>query len=101
MHIQLPDTTSWDEAKRRRNLAVHDVDFAGLTRFFDGDFVTWDDAREAYGELRLQSIGYLNDMMLCVVWSPRGDAGETAHIISARRANKYEAQAWFKRYAKN
>lgn len=88
MHIQWSDAISWDEPKRRRNLAAHGVDFAGLTRFFEGDLVTREDKRAAYGELRLQSIGYLNDVLLHVIWSPRGFAGETAHIISARRAKE-------------
>ena len=101
MHIQWPGSITWDESKHRRNLIAHRVDFAGLVQFFDGDLVTWEDRREAYGEFRLQSIGYLNDMVLFVVWSPRGFAGETAHLISARRALKHEAQIWLRQYAKN
>jgi len=48
---------TWDEAKRRRNLQDHGIDFFDLEGFFSGDLLTREDTREAYGERRYQSIG--------------------------------------------
>ena len=48
---------NWDEAKRRRNLNDHGIDFADLSDFFDGDLLTREDLRDAYGERRYQSVG--------------------------------------------
>jgi uncharacterized DUF497 family protein len=51
---------TWDEAKRQQNLKDHGIDFADLDGFFDGDLLTREDVREAYGEVRYQSIGVFN-----------------------------------------
>jgi len=91
---------TWDEAKRAQNLAVHGIDFADLEGFFLGDLLTREDARQDYGELRLQSLGLFNGVVLFVVWTPRGERGDTAHLISARKAVSHEERAWFARYLK-
>lgn len=39
---------TFDEAKRRVNLAKHGVDMAALADFFEGDLLTREDAREAW-----------------------------------------------------
>jgi hypothetical protein len=54
---------TWDEPKRRTNLKDHGIDFADLEGFFDGDLLTREDKREAYGEERYQSIGVFNGVM--------------------------------------
>jgi len=91
---------TWDEAKRRRNLKDHGIDFADLEGFFDGDLLTREDTREDYGEVRYQSIGMLNGLALFVAWTPRGEQGDQPHLISARKATRHEEQAWSKRYTK-
>ena len=52
--------------------------------------------REAHGEVRHQSIGMFNG----VAWTPRGDEGDIPHLISVRKAESHEEQAWFQRYCK-
>jgi uncharacterized DUF497 family protein len=79
---------TFDETKRQANIAKHGIDLAALSGFFDGDLLT----REAYGELRFQSVGWHAGEMLFVVWTPGGD--EWPHIISARKAEKHEREAW-------
>jgi uncharacterized DUF497 family protein len=91
---------TWDEAKRQKNLRDHGIDFAGLVGFFDGDLLTREDAREPFDEARYQSIGMLNGVVLFVVWTPRGEAGDIPHIISARKALRHEQHAWLRRYHK-
>ncbi len=83
---------TFDETKRQANIVKHGIDLAVLTGFFDGDLLTREDAREAYGELRFQSIGWHMDEMLFVVWTS-GD-NDWPHIISARKAKKHEHEAW-------
>lgn len=85
-------TVTFDEAKRHANLVKHGIDLAALSGFFDGDLLTREDTREAYGELRFQSVGWHMDGMLFVVWTPGGS--EWPHIISARKAEKHEREAW-------
>ena len=91
---------TWDERKRRHNLKDHGIDFADLEEFFDGDLLTREDKRQAYGEVRFQSVGVMYDVALFVVWTARRDDGEIAHLISARKAEKHEYKAWLARYAK-
>ena len=91
---------TWDERKRRVNLKDHGVDFANLQEFFDSDLLTREDKRHAYGEERYQTIGVLNGVPLFVAWTARGEDGEIAHLISARKAETHEYKAWLARYAK-
>ncbi len=91
---------TWDEAKRRQNLKEHGIDFADLDGFFDGDLLTREDVRETYGEVRYQSVGVFNGVALFVAWSPRGEEGDISHLISVRKAESHEEQAWFQRYRK-
>src|SRR4051794_27188610 len=51
---------SWDERKRNLNLKKHGIDFADAEALFDGPTVTVEDARLAYGEQRLVTLGILN-----------------------------------------
>jgi len=93
--------STWDEAKRRLNLSEHGIDFADLEDFFDGDLLTREDSRAAYGEPRHQSLGMLHGVVLFVVWTPRGPEGDMPHIISARKAERHEEQHWARRYRKD
>jgi uncharacterized protein len=90
---------TWDEHKRLRNLADHGVDLDDLDGVFDGELLTMEDAREAYGEVRFQSVGIFQSVPLFVVWAPRG-GDDVPHVISARKAVKHEEQAWHWRYSK-
>ena len=83
---------TYDETKCRANITKHGVDMAVLSGFFDGDLLTREDRREAYGEARFQSIGWHAGEMLFVVWTPGND--EWPHIISARKAKRHENEAW-------
>jgi uncharacterized protein len=90
----------WDEGKRERNRKDHGVDFADLEGFFEGDLLTREDARAAYGEARFQSIGVLNGAPLFVVWTLRSEELEEIRLISARKAARHEETAWVRRYGK-
>jgi uncharacterized DUF497 family protein len=71
------------------------VDFEDAPIVFDGRTYTIEDRRADYGEVRLQTIGFLEDRMVMVVWTPRGEA---RHIISMRRCNDREQKAYRQRF---
>jgi len=78
---------TWDEAKRRANIKKHGLDFVGCEAVFDGPVVAWDDDRAAYGEQRINLLGWLHDTVVHMTYTERDD---DLHIISLRRAKKHE-----------
>jgi uncharacterized protein len=83
--------TTWDEAKRRANIAKHGVDLAIAERF---DFVTaviTEDDNEAYGERRDVAIGWIDDALYVYVYPIRDDED---HAISLRKASPRERR-WY------
>lgn len=81
----------WDEAKRRRNLAKHGVDFVAV-RLFDWDtaVITPDD-RRAYGERRLRAYGYIGARLMVLIYTRRG---RTTWLVSLRKANPREVKRY-------
>ncbi len=75
---------TWDEAKRRENIRKHKIDFP---------MISVEDARDSYGELRLQSLGIWRKRAVFLVWTPRED--NSAHLISCRYADRKEAEDYF------
>ena len=88
---------TWDEAKRRNNLKVHGLDFEGCEAIWDDFTITREDVRRDYGEKRLVAFGLLDGKVVVMVYTER-PAGP--HIISLRRAEKYETRYYIK-VAKN
>lgn len=84
---------TWDERKRRANLARHGLDFTGCEEVFDAPVLTMEDARKAYGEQRLNLLGWLRDRVVHMTYTERG---EDLHVISLREATKHEARYYFK-----
>ena len=82
----------WDEAKRRANLRKHGIDFIDAERIFGGFTLTAEDVREAYGERRFLTLGLLEDQVVSVAQTERG---EDIRIISIRKATKHEARFYF------
>ena len=83
---------TWDEDKRRANLDKHAIDFADAEKILDGYTVTAEDLRETYGEQRFLTLGVLHGEVVSVSHTPREDDD---HIISIRKATKYEARFYF------
>lgn len=77
----------FDDAKRERTLLERGLDFADAHQLFAGQHLTAEDVRQAYGECRYISIGFLSHRMVVLVWTPRGAA---RRIISMRKANERE-----------
>lgn len=77
----------WDEAKCAANLAKHGVDFARAEDFAWHAALIIPDARRDYGEPRFIAIGFINDRLHVLVFTPRGEA---IRIIGLRKANDRE-----------
>lgn len=86
---------TFDEAKRETNIVKHGFDFIGCEAVFEGFTITREDARDAYGELRLQTLGLLQGTVVFVVHTVRGDSD---HIISIRKAEKHEQRIYWNNY---
>ena len=84
---------TYDEPKRRLNLKNHGIDFIGCEVVFEGFTLTREDGRDTYGELRLQTLGLWNGVVVFIVHTPRGDHD---HIISIRKAEKHEERSYWK-----
>ena len=86
---------TYDEPKRLANIQKHGFDFLGCEMVFDGFTITREDCRDAYGELRLQTLGLWNAIVVFIVHTQRGDAD---HVISIRKAEKHEERIYWKNY---
>lgn len=88
---------TFDPAKRDWTLRERGLDFADAAKVFSGLTLDHPDERYDYGEMRIITAGQLEDRMVIVVWTPRGDA---RHIISMRKANDREKARYGKRFEK-
>ncbi|WP_375465801.1 BrnT family toxin [uncultured Methylobacterium sp.] len=77
----------FDPVKRDATLLQRGPGFARSVGVFAAPLTTFKDERANYGELRRIRIGYLDDRMIVVVWTQRGDCRRT---ISMRKANDRE-----------
>ena len=80
---------SWDETKRSANLRKPGIDFRDAPKIFRGFTLTAEDDRESYGERRFLTLGLLEDQVVSVAHTERG---EDIRIISIRKATKHEAR---------
>ena len=85
----------FDEAKRTETSKARGLDMARAATVFAGATLTVEDNRQDYGEVRLITIGYLDDAMVVLVWTPRDDA---CRIISMRKANERERRLYGPRF---
>lgn len=77
----------FDPEKRLKTLAERGLDFADAGKIFAGVTVTVRDERKEYGEERFVTVGGIDDDVVVLVWTQRGDA---RRIISMRKANERE-----------
>jgi uncharacterized DUF497 family protein len=77
-------------AKREATLRERGLDFLDAASVFAGKTYTIEDRRMDYGEVRYQTVGFLDGRMVMVVWTPRSEA---VHVISMRKCNEREQKA--------
>jgi len=85
---------TFDPAKRDLTLKHRGLDFARAGEVFVGPTATVLDDRFDYGETRFLSAGHLDDRLVVLVWTQRGDA---RHIISMRHCHADEEKVWLRR----
>ena len=73
--------------KRAKALTERGLDFARAAEVFLSACITIPDERQDYGELRLNTVGFLDGRMVVLAWTPRGAA---RRVISMRKANDRE-----------
>jgi len=77
----------FDTGKKLLTLETRGLDMARAEEILNGRAITFQDARRDYGEERFITIGLLDDRMVVLVWTQRGDV---QRIISLRKANGRE-----------
>jgi uncharacterized protein len=85
----------WDRAKAESNLRKHGVSFefaAGI--FADVNRIERRDLDSSQDEERWTGIGLVEGLEIYLVYTLRG---EVIRLISARRANRYEREAYWNR----
>lgn len=83
----------WDDAKAARNDAKHAVCFEAARRAFNDPFaIEWLDDRFDYGETRYNLLGMVEERLLLVAYTLRGDV---IRIISARGAEPNEKRRYY------
>lgn len=91
------DNFEWDEDKAIANWQKHGVSFFQAIKAFDDHFATERfDARENYGESRINLIGMCDGVLLHVTYTERG---ERIRLISARKAQKHERNDYYRENA--
>lgn len=82
----------WDEEKNALNIEKHGVSFTTASRIFEGSVLTVLDSRRDYGEVRKNSIGQIDGVLILAV--THTDRDGTTRIISARPAKRAERERY-------
>jgi uncharacterized DUF497 family protein len=77
----------WDDNKQKINIEKHGIDFVDAVAIFSDINRIEKTIMHESGEERYITIGVVNDVVLLVVYTLRG---ESIRLISARRASKNE-----------
>ena len=86
----------FDSEKRVQTLTDRGLDFADAPLAMSGDQLTMLDTRIDYGEARFITVGFIENIMVMVVWTPRG---EVRRIISMRKCNEREQTRYQQRFS--
>jgi uncharacterized DUF497 family protein len=78
---------TFDPAKSSRNEELRGLPFALANEFDWSSALVVEDTREDYSESRFQALGYIDEHLHMLVFTPREGA---VHVISLRRANRRE-----------
>ncbi len=81
----------WDARKAAINLEKHGVSFEQVRRFDWGRALVWRDDRRDYGEERWIALAPIEQRVHVLVYTLRNGR---IRVISLRKANKREQNAW-------
>jgi len=78
---------TWDETKRRQNLAKHGLDLADAERF-DFETAVIDEDRDVRYEQRFRAIGWVQDRLCYLIYAVRGDDIRAISLRPAERKDR-------------
>ena len=87
MGVQLLMKIEFDPNKQNATLVERGLDFARAIEVFEGVHFTAQDIRFSYEEDRFITAGWLDQRLVVLVWTPRGEARRN---ISMRKGNDRE-----------
>ena len=87
---------TFDPAKRQAALGERGLNFSDASIVFAGPTITVQDTRRDHGETRFQTVGFLAERMVMIVWTPRDEA---RHVMSMRKCNDREKAIYQKRFS--
>ncbi|MDD2685195.1 MAG: BrnT family toxin [Gallionella sp.] len=82
---------TFDPKKNADNIRDRQLPFDDVENLEWSSAVIIEDVRKDYGERRFRVLGYIEDRLYAVVFTPRGDA---VHVISFRKANSREVKRY-------
>lgn len=85
------DGVEWDENKSDWNVEHRGFGFDFGADIFDRDYVQRESRGQGHGEARFVAIGLVDELIITVVWTPRGTK---RRIISARPASRKERRIY-------
>lgn len=84
-------TITYDPEKNERNLVERGISLDRAADFEWSSALVVEDTRKDYGEPRFQALGFIEERLHMLVFTPRrGDM----HVISLRKANKREVKRY-------
>jgi uncharacterized DUF497 family protein len=84
----------WDEQKRLLNVQRHEIDFLRAKEIWEGPVIESLSRQTHHGEQRFVATGLLNEKLVTVIYTWRG---ENRRIISARAARPNERENYRKK----
>lgn len=82
---------TFDPKKSAGNIRNRQLSFDFVTNLEWSNALIVEDVRKDYGERRFRVLGYIDDRLYAVVFTPRNDA---VHVISFRKANRREVKKY-------
>jgi uncharacterized DUF497 family protein len=82
---------TYDPDKNEKNIALRGISFEWAAEFEWSSAFVVEDTRKDYGERRFQALGFIEERLHVLVFTPR--AGNI-HVISLRKANKREVKRY-------
>lgn len=82
---------TYDPDKNEKNITLRGVSFERVAEFEWSSAFVVEDTRKDYKERRFQALGFIEERLHVLVFTPR--AGNI-HVISLRKANKREVQRY-------
>jgi len=82
---------TYDPDKNERNIRERGIPFDRAADFEWSSALAVEDKRKDYGEPRFQALGFIEERLHMLVFTPRG---ADTHVISLRKANKREVNRY-------